>query len=157
MQINITEILKEILLDGTMVEGYGYSPKHPLIYNKFIESKLSFEEFLKSCLSDTKAPEVDVNNTTKVIKINLSQYKVHDYISKESSIEFKEKLEAYKDARQVLYALCNNKLSKELSDNIMFSEFEYMNDGSKFYWDPSNLSFHSELRANKILELSNAE
>ena len=156
MQINITEIIKEILLDGIMVEGYGFQPKHPIIYNAYIKSNIKFEEFLKSCLLD-KAPEDEaVQPLYKVINIELSQYKALDYLSKESADKFKEKLESYKKAKQDLYALCKNTLTTELSNNIMFQELDYINNGRKLEWDENTLTFKGQLRANKIMELSDA-
>lgn len=154
MQINITEIMKSILLDGKFVDGYGFEPRHPIIYNAFMQSYLEFEEFLKSCLLD-KAPEVKaVKQSMQYLNIELSQHKATDYLSEESSKEFKEKIKAYRDAAQDLNALCLNNLTKELSNNIIFSECEYAHNGRKFEWDQNNLSFKGQLRANKIMELS---
>lgn len=157
MQINITEIVKSILLDGKFVDGYGFEPKHQIIYNAYTKSGLSFEEFLESCLLD-KAPEVKaVKPLYKVINIELSQYKALDFLSKESADKFKEKLKAYNDARQNLYALCKNTLTTELSNHIMFQNFDYMSNGKKLEWDQNTLSFKGNLRAYKILELSDAK
>lgn len=160
MQINITEIMKEILLDGRMVDGYGFEPRHSIIYNAFMQSNLNFEEFLKSCLLD-KAPEVEaVQPLYKVININISQHKAQDYISKESADKFKEKLKLYSNAKQDLNALCNNELTTELSNHIMFQELDYISsvsNGRKLEWDQNTLSFRGNLRANKIMELSDAK
>lgn len=157
MQINITEIMKSILLDGKFVDGYGFEPRHPIIYNAFMQSHLEFEEFLKSCLLD-KAPEREVVKPLyKVINIELSQYKALGFLSKESADKFKEKLKAYNDARQNLYALCKNTLITELSNHIMFQELDYMSNGKKLEWDQNTLSFKGNLRAYKILELSDAK
>jgi len=62
MQINITEIIETILLNGKIVEARGFVPNHSIIYNAYTKSGLSFEEFLESCLLD-KAPEREVVNT----------------------------------------------------------------------------------------------
>lgn len=157
MQINITEIIKQILLDGRMVNAYGFEPRHPIIYNAFMQSDLSFEEFLESCLLE-KAPEMEVvQQLNKVINIELSKYKVLDFLSKESADKFEEKLKAYHNAKQDLYALCQNTLTTELSDHIMFQELEYIGGGKKFEWVNNTLSFKGKLRANKILELSDAK
>lgn len=157
MQINITEIMKSILLDGKFVDVYGFEPRHPIIYNAYTKSGLSFEEFLESCLLD-KAPEREaVQPLYKEINIELSQHKALDFLSKESADKFKEKLKAYNDARQDLYALCQNTLTTELSNNIMFSEFEYISNGKKLEWDQNTLSFKGNLSANKILELSDVK
>ena len=157
MQINITEIMKSILLDGRMVDGYGFEPRHPIIYNAFMQSHLDFEEFLKSCLLD-KAPEVSaIKQSIKYISIELSQNKAPDYLSEESKKKLNEAVKAYSDARQNLNALCQNTLTTELSNNIMFSEFEYIHNGRKFEWHQNTLSFKGKLRANKILELSDAK
>ena len=152
MKINITEIIKEILLDGKFVDGYGFEPKHPIIYNAYTKSGLSFEEFLESCLLD-KAPDVNANQQTMMqyIKVEINQYKAKDYLSEESSKDFREKLKTYNDA------LCQNTLTTELSNHIMFSEFEYIHNGRKFEWDQNTLSFRGNLRANKILELSDVK
>ncbi len=158
MQINIIEIIKQILLDGRMIDAYGFEPKHPIIYNTYTQSGLSFEEFLESCLLE-KAPEREaVQPLYKVINIELSQYKALDFLSKESADKFKEKLKAYDDARQDLYALCQNTLTTELSNHIMFQELDYIgNNGKKLEWDKNTLSFKGQLGANKILELSDAK
>ena len=157
MKINITEIMKSILLDGRMVDGYGFEPRHPIIYNAFMQSNLNFEEFLKSCLLD-KAPEIEeVQQSMQHINIELSQYKALDYLSKESADKFSEKLKAYNDARQDLYALCQNTLTTNLSNHIMFQELEYISNGKKLEWDQNTLSFKGQLRANKILELSDVK
>ena len=157
MQINITEIMKSILLDGKFVDGYGFEPKHQIIYNAYTKSGLSFEEFLESCLLD-KAPEMKVVKPLyKVINIELSQHKALGFLSKESADKFKEKLKAYNDARQNLYALCKNTLITELSNHIMFQELDYMSNGKKLEWDQNTLSFKGNLRAYKILELSDAK
>lgn len=157
MQINITEIMKTILLDGQFVDGYGFEPRHPIIYNAFMQSHLDFEEFLKSCLLE-KAPEREaVKQSMQYLNIQLSQHKATDYLSEESSKEFKEKIKAYRDAAQDLNAPCLNNLTKELSNNIIFSECEYIHNGRKFEWDQNTLSFKGRLRANKILELSDAK
>ena len=154
MQINVTEIMKSILLDGKFVDGYGFEPRHPIIYNASMQSNLEFEEFLKSCLLD-KAPEVKaVKQSMQYINIELSQYKAKDYLSEESSKDFREKLKAYNDARQDLYALCQDTLTTELSNHIMFQELDYISNGKKLEWDQNTLSFKGKLRANKILELS---
>ena len=154
MQINITEIMKSILLDSKFVDRYGFEPKHPIIYNAFMQSNLDFEEFLKSCLLD-KAPEVKaVKQSMQYLSIELSQHKATDYLSEESSKEFREKIKAYRDAAQDLNALCLNNLTKELSNNIIFSECEYIHNGRKFEWDSQTLSFRGKLSANKIMELS---
>lgn len=155
MQINITEIMKAILLDGIMVEARGLVPNHSIIYNAFMQSNLEFEEFLKSCLLD-KAPDVNTNQQTMMqyIKVEINQYKAKDYLSEESSKDFREKLKAYDYARQDLYALCQNTLTTELSNHIMFQELDYISNGNKLEWDQNTLSFRGNLRANKILELS---
>lgn len=157
MQINITEIMKSILLDGKFVDGYGFEPRHPIIYNAFMQSNLDFEEFLKSCLLD-KAPEVNANQQTMMqyIKVEINQYKAKDYLSEESKKDLEAKLKTYNDARQDLYALCQNTLTTELSNHIMFQELDYISNGKKLEWDQNTLSFKSKLRANKILELSDA-
>lgn len=157
MQINITEIMKSILLDGKFVDGYGFEPRHPIIYNAYTKSGLSFEEFLESCLLD-KAPEREVVQPLyKVINIELSQYRSLGFLSKESADKFKEKLKTYNDARQNLYALCKNTLTTELSNHIMFQELDYMSNGKKLEWDQNTLSFKGNLRAYKIMELSDAK
>ncbi len=157
MQINITEIMKSILLDGKFVDGYGFEPRHPIIYNAFMQSHLEFEEFLKSCLLD-KAPEVRaVKQSIQYISIELSQYKALGFLSKESADKFKEKLKAYNDAGQNLYALCKNTLTTELSNHIMFQNFDSISNGKKLEWDQNTLSFKGNLRAYKILELSDAK
>ena len=47
MQINITEIMKSILLDGKFVEAHGFVPNHSIIYDAFTQSNhKNFEEFL---------------------------------------------------------------------------------------------------------------
>lgn len=154
MQINITEIMKSILLDGKFVDGYGFEPRHPIIYNAFMQSHLDFEEFLKSCLLD-KAPEVKaVKQSMQYLNIELSQHKATDYLSEESSKEFKEAVKAYSYARQNLNALCQNTLTTELSNNIMFQELKYIHNGKKLEWDQNTLSFRGKLSANKIMELS---
>lgn len=140
MQINIIEIIKQILLDGRMVDGYGFEPKHPIIYNAYTKSGLSFEEFLESCLLE-KAPEREaVQPLYKVI-----------------NDKFKEKLKAYDDARQYLYALCQNTLTTKLSNHIMLQELDYISNGKKLKWDQNTLSFKGQLRTNKIMELSDAK
>lgn len=158
MQINIIEIIKQILLDGRMVDGCDFEPKHQIIYNAYTKSNLSFEEFLESCLLE-KAPEMEaVQPLYKVINIELSEYKALGFLSKESAYKFKEKLKAYDDAREDLYALCQNTLTTELSNHIMFQELDYIvNSGKKLKWDINTLSFKGQLRANKILELSDAK
>lgn len=157
MQINIIEIIKQILLDGRMVDGYGFEIKHPIIYNAYTQSGLSFEKFLESCLLD-KAPEVEaVQPLYKVINIELSKHKALDFLSKESADKFKEKLKAYNDAEQDLNSLCQNTLATELSNNIMFQELDYTSNGKKLKWDQNTLSFKGQLGANKILELSDAK
>lgn len=157
MQINITEIMKSILLDGKFVDGYGFEPRHPIIYNAFMQSHLEFEEFLKSCLLD-KAPEVKaVKQSMQYLNIELSQHKATDYLSEESSKDFREKLKAYRDAAQDLTALCKNTLTTELSNHIMFQELDYISNGRKLEWDQNTLSFKGNLRAYKILELSDAK
>ena len=158
MQINITEIMKSILLDGKFVDGYGFEPRHPIIYNAFMQSDLEFEEFLKSCLLD-KAPDVNANQQTMMqyIKVEINQYKAKDYLSEESSKDFREKLKTYDDARQDLYALCQNTLTTELSNHIMFQELDYISNGKKLEWDQNTLSFIGNLRANKIMELSDVK
>ena len=155
MQINITEIIKAILLDGKFVDGYGFEPRHPIIYNASMQSHLEFEEFLKSCLLD-KAPDVNANQQTMMqyIKVEIDQYKAKDYLSEESKEDLEAKLKTYDDARQDLYELCQNTLTTELSNHIMFQEFEYIHNGRKLEWDQNTLSFRGNLRANKILELS---
>lgn len=157
MQINITEIMKSILLDGKFVDGYGFEPRHPIIYNAFMQSYLEFEEFLKSCLLD-KAPEVKaVKQSMQYINIELSQHEATDYLSEESSKDFREKLKAYNYARQDLYALCENTLTTELSNHIMFQELDYISNGRKFELDSQKLSFRGKLKANKIMELSDVK
>ena len=157
MQINITEIIKQILLDGRMVDAYGFEPKHPIIYNAYTQSGLSFEEFLESCLLE-KAPEMEaVQPLNKVINIELSQHKALEFLSKESADKFKEKLKAYNDAREDLYALCQNTLTTNLSKHIMFQELDYIGNGKKLKWDQNTLSFKGQLETNKILELSDAK
>ena len=157
MQINITEIMKSILLDGKFVDGYGFEPRHPIIYNAFMQSHLDFEEFLKSCLLD-KAPEVEaVKQSMQYINIELSQSKAPDYLSEESKKKLNEKLKTYSDARQNLNALCQNTLTTELSNNIMFQELDYISNGKKLEWDQNTLSFRGKLRANKIMELSDVK
>ena len=140
MQINIIEIIKQILLDGRMVDAYGFEPKHPIIYNAYTQSGLSFEEFLESCLLE-KAPEREaVQPLYKVI-----------------NDKFKEKLKAYDDERQDLYALCQNTLTTELSNHIMLQELDYISNGKKLKLDQNTLSFKGQLRTNKIMELSDAK
>lgn len=157
MQINIIEIIKQILLDGRMIDVYGFEPKHPIIYNAYTKSNLSFEEFLESCLLE-KAPEMEaVQPLYKVINIELSQHKVLDFISKESADKFKEKLKAYDDAKKDLYALCQSTLTTELLNHIMFQELDYISNGKKLKWDQNTLSFRGQLRTNKIMELSDAK
>ena len=157
MQINIIEIIKQILLDGRMVDGYGFEPKHPIIYNSYTKSGLSFEKFLESCLLE-KAPEKEVVQPLyKVINIELSQDKALDFLSKESADKFEEKLKAYYDAKQDLYALCKNTLATELSNHIMLQELDYISDEKKLKWDQNTLSFKGQLRADKIMELSDAK
>lgn len=157
MQINIIEIIKQILLDGRMVDGYGFESEHPIIYNAYAKSNLSFEKFLESCLLE-KAPEVEaVQPLYKVINIELSKHKALDFLSKESADKFKEKLKAYNDAGQDLNSLCQNTLATELSNNIMFQELDYTSNGKKLKWDQNTLSFKGQLRTNKILELSDAK
>ena len=157
MQINIIEIIKQILLDGRKVDAYGFEPKHPIIYNAYTQSGLSFEEFLESCLLE-EAPVVEaVKQSVKYLNIELSQYKATNYLSEESSKEFKEKIKAYRDAAQDLNALCLKNLTIELSNNIIFSECEYIHNGRKFEWDQNTLSFKGNLSANKIMELSDAK
>lgn len=157
MQINIIEIIKQILLDGRMVDGYGFESEHPIIYNAYAKSNLNFKEFLESCLLE-KAPEVEaVQPLYKVINIELSKRKALDFLSKESANKFKEKLKAYDDARQDLYALCQNTLTTELSNHIMFQELDYIGNGKKLEWDQKTLSFKGKLMAYKILELSDAK
>ena len=155
MKINIIKIIETILLNGKIVEARGFVPNHSIIYDAFMQSNLEFEEFLKSCLLD-KAPDVNANQQTMMqyIKVEINQYKAKDYLSEESSKDFREKLETYDDARQNLNVLCQNTLTTELSNNIMFSEFEYIHNGRKLEWDQNTLSFRGNLRANKILELS---
>ncbi len=156
MQINITEIMKTILLDGQFVDGHGFEPRHPIVYNAFMQSHLDFEEFLKSCLLD-KAPEVEaVKQSMQYLNIELSQHKAPDYLTEESAEDFKNKLKKYHEAKQDLYALCNNKLTTELSNHIMFQELEYISNGKKLEWVQNTLSFKGQLRANKIMELSDA-
>lgn len=155
MQINIIEIIKQILLDGRMVDGYGFEPKHQIIYNAYTKSGLSFEEFLESCLLE-KAPEMEaVQPSYKVINIELSKYKAIGFLSKESANKFKEKLKAYDDAKQDLYALCQSTLATELSNHIMFQKLDYISNGKKLKWDQNTLSFKGQLKSYKILELSN--
>ena len=158
MQINIIKIIKSILLNGKIVEARGFVPNHSIIYDAFMQSDLDFEEFLKSCLLD-KAPDVNANQQTMMqyIKVEIDQYKAKDYLSEESSKDFREKLKAYDDARQDLYELCQNTLTTELSNHIMFQEFEYIHNGKKLEWDQNTLSFRGNLRANKILELSDVK
>ena len=158
MQINITEIIKSILLNGRMVEARGFVPNHSIIYDAFMQSNQNFEEFLKSCLLD-KAPDVNTNQQTMMqyIKVEINQYKAKDYLSEESSKDFREKLKTYNDARQNLNALCQNTLTTELSNHIMFQELDYISNGKKLEWDQNNLSFRGNLRANKILELSDVK
>lgn len=157
MQINIIEIIEQILLDGRMVDGYGFEPKHPIIYNACTQPGLSFEKFLESCLLE-KAPERGaVQPLYKVINIELSKHKALDFLSKESADKFKEKLKAYNDAEQDLNSLCQNTLATELSNNIMFQELDYTSNGKKLKWDQNTLSFKGKLMAYKILELSDAK
>ncbi len=158
MQINIIEIIKQILLDGRMIDAYGFEPKHPIIYNAYTKSNLNFKEFLESFLLE-KAPEKEaVQPLYKLINIELSKYKALDFLSKESANKFKEKLKAYDDAKQDLYSLCQNTLTTELSNHIMFQELDYIgNNGKKLKWDKNTLSFKGQLGANKILELSDAK
>ena len=157
MQINITEIMKSILLDGKFVDGYGFEPRHPIIYNAFMQSDLDFEEFLKSCLLD-KAPEVNaVKQSIKYISIELSQYEAPDYLSEESKKKLNEAVKAYNDARQDLYALCQYTLTTELSNHIMFQNLDYISNGKKLEWDQNTLSFKGNLSANKIMELSDVK
>ena len=157
MQINIIEIIKQILLYGRMADAYGFEPKHPIIYNAYTQSGLSFEEFLESCLLE-KAPEREaVQPLYKVINIELSQHKALDFLSKESADKFKEKLKAYNDARQDLYELCQNTLTTELSNHIMFQELDYISNGKKLEWYQNTLSFKGNLSANKIIELSDVK
>ena len=157
MQINIIKIIETILLNGKIVEARGFVPNHSIIYDAFMQSHLEFEEFLKSCLLD-KAPEVEaVKQSMQYINIELSQHKAPDYLSEESKKKLNEALKAYSDARQNLNALCQNTLTTELSNNIMFQEFEYIHNGRKLEWDQNTLSFKGQLRANKILELSDAK
>ena len=156
MQINIIEIIKQILLDGRMVDAYGFEPKHPIIYNAYTQSDLSFEEFMESCLLE-KEPEMEavqpLNKVmNKVIDIELSHHKALDFLSKESADKFNEKLKAYKDAREDLYTLCQSTLTTILSSHIMFQELDYISNGKKLKWDQNTLSFKGSLRANKILE-----
>ena len=156
MQINIIEIIKQILLDGRMVDAYGFEPKHPIIYNAYTQSDLSFEEFMESCLLE-KEPEMEVVQPlnkvmNKVINIELSHHKALDFLSKESADKFNEKLKAYKDAREDLYTLCQSTLTTILSSHIMFQELDYISNGKKLKWDQNTLSFKGSLRANKILE-----
>lgn len=155
MQINIIKIIETILLNGKIVEARGFVPNHSIIYDAFMQSHLEFEEFLKSCLLD-KAPDVNTNQQTMMqyIKVEINQYKAKDYLSEESSKDFREKLKTYNDARQDLYALCQNTLTTELSNHIMFQELDYISNGKKLEWDQNTLSFRGNLRANKILELS---
>ena len=157
MQINIIKIIETILLNGKIVEARGFVPNHSIIYDAFMQSHLEFEEFLKSCLLD-KAPEEEaVKQSMQYINIELSQYKAPDYLSEESSKDFREKLKTYNDARQDLYALCQNTLTTELSNHIMFQELDYISNGKKLEWDQNTLSFKGNLRAYKILELSDAK
>ena len=156
MQINIIKIIEIILLNGRMVEARGFVPNHSIIYDAFTQSNhKNFEEFLESCLLD-KAPDVNTNQQTMMqyIKVEINQYKAEDYLSEESSKDFREKLKAYNDARQNLNALCQNTLTTELSNHIMFQELDYISNGKKLEWDQNTLSFIGNLRANKILELS---
>ena len=154
MQINIIKIIETILLNGKIVEARGFVPNHSIIYDAFMQSHLEFEEFLKSCLLD-KAPEVEaVKQSMQYINIELSQHKAPDYLSEESKKKLNEAVKAYSDARQNLNALCQNTLTTELSNHIMFQELEYIHNGRKFDWDQNTLSFRGNLRANKILELS---
>ena len=90
MQINITEIMKEILLDGRMVDGYGFEPKHPIIYNTFMQSHLEFEEFLKSCLLD-KVPDVNANQQTMMQYIKLYDLKPRDFNDLVEQLKNREK------------------------------------------------------------------
>ena len=158
MQINIIKIIEKILLNGKFVEGCGFVPKHQIIYDAFAESNQNFEKFLKSCLLD-KAPDVSANQQTMMqyIKVELSQYKAKDYLSEESKKDLEAKLKTYNDAKQDLYALCQNTLTTELSNHIMFQEFDYINNGRKLEWDQNTLSFKGQLRANKIMELSDVK
>ena len=157
MQINIIKIIETILLNGKIVEARGFVPNHSIIYDAFMQSHLEFEEFLKSCLLD-KAPEVEaVKQSMQYINIELSQYNAPDYLSKESKEDLEAKLKAYSDARQNLNALCQNTLTTELSNHIMFQELDYISNGKKLEWDQNTLSFRGNLRANKILELSDAK
>ena len=153
MQINIIKIIEQILLDGKILDAYNFEPMHPIIYNAYTQSGLSFEEFLESCLLE-KAPERGaVQPLYKVINIELSQDKALDFLSKESADKFKEKLNAYYDAKQDLYALCKNTLATELSNHIMLQELDYISDEKKLKWDQNTLSFKGQLRADKIMEL----
>ena len=158
MKINIIKIIETILLNGKMVEAHGFVPNHSIIYDAFMQSDLDFEEFLKSCLID-KEPDVNANQQTMMqyIKVEINQYKAKDYLSEESSKDFREKLKIYNDARQDLYALCQNTLTTELSNHIMFQELDYISNGKKLEWDQNTLSFRGNLRANKILELSDVK
>ena len=157
MQINIIKIIEIILLNGRMVEGRGFVPNHSIIYDAFMQSHLEFEEFLKSCLLD-KAPEVEaVKQSMQYINIELSQYNAPDYLSEESKKKLNEAVKAYSDARQNLNALCQNTLTTELSNHIMFQELDYISNGKKLEWDQNTLSFKGQLRANKILELSDVK
>ena len=158
MQINITEIMKSILLDGKFVDGYGFEPRYPIIYNASMQSHLDFEEFLKSCLLD-KAPDVNANQQTMMqyIKVEIDQYKAKDYLSEESKKDLEAKLKTYNDARRDLYELCQNTLTTELSNHIMFQELDYISNGKKLEWNQNTLSFKGQLSANKILELSDAK
>lgn len=158
MKINIIKIIETILLNGRTVEARGFVPNHSIIYDAFMQSNLEFEEFLESCLLD-KAPDVNANQQTMMqyIKVEINQYKAKDYLSEESSKDFREKLKTYSDARQNLNALCQNTLTTELSNNIMFSEFVYISNGKKLEWDQDTLSFKGKLRACKIMELSDAK
>ena len=158
MQINIIKIIETILLNGKIVEARGFVPNHSIIYDAFMQSHLEFEEFLKSCLLD-KAQDVNANQQTMMqyIKVEIDQYKAKDYLSEESSKDFREKLKTYDDARQDLYALCKNTLTTELSNHIMFQELDYISNGKKLEWDQNTLSFKGNLRAYKILELSDAK
>ena len=72
----------------------------------------------------------------------------------ESKKDLEAKLKTYNDARQDLYALCQNTLTTELSNHIMFQELDYISNGKKLEWNQNTLSFKGKLRANKILELS---
>jgi len=39
----------------------------------------------------------------------------------------------------------------------MFQELDYISNGKKLEWDQNTLSFRGNLRANKIMELSDAK